>query len=258
MGGALLAIAVVCMGAPAIRLLVSAKRERREVELWLGLSMASAALGIPLRFVSGVEIAQSVGQGVPIREGMGAISAMGHTLTGLASIFLSLFVWRVFHPGNDRIRQLVFVSVAAIVGSLLWLLSSGGHRIEQHASVAVGNLLRAGVLPWCACESARYWMLMRRRGRLGIGDPVVANRFALWAIWAGIFSLLPLIVLATKIAAHVSGDAAQALAFALPLLRLTLLAGVSAAFACIWLSFFPTARYLDWVRTGSGSPATAA
>jgi hypothetical protein len=248
LGGILLAIAVVCMGAPAVRLLISAVRERREVELWLGLAMGIGSLGLPLRFISGIEITQSINQGVAISDRVGALSAAGHSMTSLASVFLYLFVWRVFHPGNVRIRNTLLVLFVGIAGCLAWVLMSGAHLIERDASVIAGNLLRGLAFPWCAFESIRYWKMMKRRVALGIGDPVVANRFALWGLWTGIFSSLPLLVILAKIIAQVSGDSSGTLEMMLPMLRLAMLCGASAAFLCVWLSFYPPESYLDRLR----------
>ena len=49
--------------------------------------------------------------------------------------------------------------------------------------------LQIGVLLWGSYEALRWWRRMRRRVRLGIGDPLVASRFLLWAIGAGMAGL---------------------------------------------------------------------
>ena len=60
-------------------------------------------------------------------------------------------------------------------------------------------LARCAVLLWLFVESAIYAQRMRRRVRLGLGDPVVANRFTLWAIWTGALACIPLFVLTLRV-----------------------------------------------------------
>jgi hypothetical protein len=241
-------IVVVCLGVPAVRLLVSAARERKEAELWLGLAMGIGSVGIPLRFISGIQITQSINQGVAVSERVGVMSMAGHSMLAVGSVFLYVFVWRVFHPGNVRVRNTLFVLFVGIAGYLAWMLFDGAHLVERDVSAMTGNLLRGLAFPWCAYESIRYWKMMKRRVALGIGDPVVANRFALWAIWTGTFTSLPFVVFFAKVMARVSGDSVGTLELMLPVLRFTMLFGVGAAFLCIWLSFFPPKIYLGRLR----------
>lgn len=248
MGGLIVVIAVVCLGAPAFRLLASAARERREPELWLGLCLAFAAIGVPLRLYSGVEVALHVDQGIEISTRLGLISAAAHWTLGLASAGLYLFVWRVFHPTSAIARRGVSIVLTALFASTVWLILSDGHLHERATSVSVSNLIRGIALPWCAIESFRYWRLMRRRVALELGDPVVANRFALWAIWTGTFSFLPMLVLATKVISYASGDQSGTLETMLPLIRGFALCCVILAFSCVWLSFFPPNSYLARIR----------
>ena len=46
----------------------------------------------------------------------------------------------------------------------------------------LGFWARAGAFAWPAFESGRYAAAMRRRLAIGLGDPVLADRFRLWAI----------------------------------------------------------------------------
>jgi hypothetical protein len=88
---------------------------------------------------------------------------------------------------------------------------------------------RSAALLWLFFESASYARSMRRRLRLGLADPIVANRFVLWAIWTGALALIPLFVLGLRAALAVLG------------------AGGATAVAAGWLAFFPPASYQRWI-----------
>jgi uncharacterized membrane protein YoaK (UPF0700 family) len=80
--------------------------------------------------------------------------------------------------------------------------------------------------------------------RLGLAEPLVANRFALWAIWAGALAAIPLFALGPRVAGvFVQPDPSQPFP---PIWRTVLAAiasSVAIAFAACWLAFFPPASY---------------
>jgi hypothetical protein len=55
---------------------------------------------------------------------------------------------------------------------------------EEDFAYYGGSALMIGALLWGSFEALRYWGMMRRRVRIGLADPVVANRFLLWGIGA--------------------------------------------------------------------------
>lgn len=101
---------------------------------------------------------------------------------------------------------------------------------------------------WLAVESFRYWLVLRRRSRLGLADAVVVNRFLLWGIFSGATS----INLAADLIAHVlyatlAGTTTEIVMEVMkPVLigtmAITMVLGmISAASLC--LAFFPPAAY---------------
>ena len=67
------------------------------------------------------------------------------------------------------------------------------------------NGLNASVLVWAHLECLLYYRTMRRRQRLGLADPVLANRFLLWSLWTGAIALQGLAMLLLRIAIWSSG-----------------------------------------------------
>ena len=138
----------------------------------------------------------------------------------------------------------------AIAATFVWVVASVGALREAHPSVIAANVVRGLAFPWACFESLRYWLRMRRRLALGLADPVVTNRFALWSLWTGVLAALPIVVLAARAAAYgaVGDERAEVLRAVLPIVRLTILMGVTTAFVCIWLSFFPPRAWVARLR----------
>jgi hypothetical protein len=119
----------------------------------------------------------------------------------------------------------------------------------QPGWILVRQGIQIAILLWGAGEALRWWLQMRRRLRLGIGDPLVANRFLLWAIGAGMAgsgSLVGMIV------GLFYGQPMNEL----PLLTLALsLFGLVSAIS-IWLAFAAPAWWKLWVRKQAQNAAT--
>jgi hypothetical protein len=102
------------------------------------------------------------------------------------------------------------------------------------------QVLQLGTLLWASVEAFVTWRMLRRRIRLGLASPIVANRIMLWSLASGAASIgMAIGFLATFFGLHYAGDAVE-----VPLTGLGLVAA-----AAIWLSFLPPARYRAWVRS---------
>jgi len=93
---------------------------------------------------------------------------------------------------------------------------------------------------WMALEAGHCRRNAVRRARIGLGDPIVMNRYLLLALFGGFQTVACLsdILLAAQFAANqeVTGTADL------------LLGGFElAGIAALWLAFFPPEAYLDWV-----------
>ena len=242
----------------AVTVLHQARRTPGAPEFWAGIYFLGAATGMPLRLIG----ASFLGKDLALAE---AINGVGHLGLLGASIGLTVFTWRVFHQGSQTVRTVAFALMAAQVMTTAITLFGGFLTSEDSLSVIATNGMRV-VPSWWACfESLRYWRNMRRRNSIGLADPIVTNRFALWAIWTGAFATLPTLALILRVVVPLwlgdtqqgPGEQLAVLTSLLSVLRIAMLmTGIVGAVALV-LSFFPPQRYLDRLQRG-GSGAESA
>ncbi len=110
-------------------------------------------------------------------------------------------------------------------------------------------------LVWAAAAAFGYWVQMKRRSALGLADPLVANRFLLWGLWA---SGNILTAFSEPVARLVYGWLTGADAGAVAsiqqvggsLITITLCITsvlALATSAILFLAFFPTEGYRRWI-----------
>lgn len=164
-----------------VRLLLLAHRTRSLPELLLGAGLSS------LTFVTLPLIAVSLGARLGDTTLQTALFATGLVPVIGFAMCLHAFTARVFRPGRLWATAAVVLSgvVASIgtVGTVAGRLSAWeADRVValQWTALMVAPFL-AG-MAWTGIESIVYHRRLRRRLALGLADPVVCNRFALWAI----------------------------------------------------------------------------
>jgi hypothetical protein len=146
--------------------------------------------------------------------------------------------------------------VVAIALSLLASFAlesfSPGLRVATLHNEGLGLRLFMGALAiplgWGTYESLRYWELLRKRVKLGLADPVVADRMRLWGI--GTLSAC-VINVSTTVAALFGVDFAVTTWGAFVIAPLGLVAAGS-----MWFAFIPPAAYLR--RVASRAAASGA
>jgi hypothetical protein len=193
-GGGAFVLASLVLG---LRLLALAARTRRLPELAMGGALLlTGAVGYPLnaaaRSVPGLD--DDV-RGLLIAAYM-ATQALGITA-------LAVFDWRVFRPrSRGALAATACVAALYAVAMLGQARAGGGFAGAADDPSApwpgVGSLLAIGVLVWSCWESWRWFALLRRRARLGLADPLVTDRFRLWALGAGAAALLTAIAFVTN------------------------------------------------------------
>jgi len=230
--------------AIGVRLVALAARTGRRPELLIGIGI----LGIGPTAMGSMMAAAALA---------GAAPGPARGLTGLAFVAISVgataacvFNWRVFRPEHPSAR----IFVGATAGLFALAIAAEGMTtgfadpLRPGAAGLFVSALCAANLLWGAGESLRYWLLMRRRLRLGLADPLVTNRFLLWGIGIGAAGVGSVISLAAQLA---TGDAMAEL----PALMLSnSLHGFTSA-VLMWVAFVPPAAWKRFVVEGHRAPA---
>ncbi|MBW2287322.1 MAG: hypothetical protein JRG80_10610 [Deltaproteobacteria bacterium] len=225
------------------RLLLLAYRHRALPELLLG----AAFLVGPL---SGALSQYIHAPGFPHSVQTRGLMLLVNYLGGMAGVILSAsFVRLVFRPGRAWALALTLAIAAGGVGLILWTWSIGTFTTGNEVAVqrAILSSVSLPATLWAAIEALSHYRMLRRRIRLGLGDPLVANRLLLWGVGAccgtGILiGYLPVIMLP-----------AEHLWTQLGLLNIGVLGAV--ATVTYGFAFFPPRGYADWVRRRAASAA---
>lgn len=237
LSGTLYLITITVVGA---RLLFLAARNRSLPELMLGIALvAGGTLGATCEVVA-AQAAEPLG---PARAG--ALLGFGKLCGFVGLNAYGLFIWRVFRAGEAWAAVLFFALVAISAAALVGFASRGAFATGAVPSdwfwiEFAGRI--AGPI-WLTFESARYYGQMRRRQQLGLADPLVTNRFLLWAIAAG----CGVVMLLTSVPPLFIASDDPRMAVNIVVLGLS---GVFAS-APYWLAFFPPAAYVRRVRAAA-------
>jgi hypothetical protein len=226
------AFTVVCF-VVGVRLLGLAARTRQLPELLIGGSMLLlAGLGYPLSAVARETAALPDG----LRSGLGALAGL---LAAVGVTANTAFTWVLFRRGAAWARGFV-----ACIG----LGSAGLFAAQSLAGDWTHGAIFWGWLPfgitlsfgWGFVECAHYHVLLRRRLRIGLADPVVTDRFGLYAAATGMAVVTNSVgQLYWWLGVEMLTDAVGAL--------LLLVLG-SGSTVLMWLAFLPPRAYLARVR----------
>jgi hypothetical protein len=217
-----------------VRLLALASRTGRAPELLVGL----AVLGIgPVGF--GLQAVASLPQAADFAEVLAATSAAAVALGIWAKL---IFNWLVYRRGS-RVALAVTLLTSLAVAAHLLAQPLRGSFLDASRDIALGSVrgaMQALALAWGAGEAFAYWGSLRRRARLGLADPVLVNRFLMWAISASAAGLGTVIGVGASLA---TGEA---------MLALPAVLASSSAFGLVaavgmWLAFAPPRAYVAWI-----------
>jgi len=158
-------------------------------------------------------------------------------------VAFALFTWRVFRPearwGGWLVWGPAILLVVGIGGSAMagdwegFSISSGWFWLEW-----VGYTLPFG---WASSETLAHYSRARRRKQLGLCDPLVCNRYLLWALFGAMQVGLSLILLPQ----YAEYEATNQFTAAWDGLYGTI---EIASLVMIWLVFFPPAYYQRWIN----------
>jgi hypothetical protein len=174
---------------------------------------------------------------------LGDVFAIASRVGIAASVLCMIAFTRLaFRPGGGAAR----VSTWLLVGTLLaGFFGSGlaGDWIGLRSDLPWVWLEQCALVlgyGWAALEAARFHLLMRRRVKLDLAEPLVANRFLLWSVYAGLFCLGQIVYDVSLV--FYGGISA----LDVPTAGLTVTAE-----AALFLAVFPPAWYARRVRAGA-------
>lgn len=244
--------------AVGLRLLWRAGQRESAPEQWLaGYFLCGALLG------SGLNIAvyASLGDGGLALDAAlsGRLLMLSTAANGFAGTCIYVFTWRTFRPDEAWAASLVWIGACLFATTWIFQAATGEFVIRVFPGPAywLERLTFAGAFAWAAAESLRYYRALGRRLRIGLGEPALQGRFGLWALWASASGALALSDLVARVAYYaITGEATVLnVERAMPIIAVTV--AVTAAIGAVaavslWLTFFPTRRYLRWVEARAG------
>lgn len=220
-----------------LRLVLLHRRTGGAPELMLGLMLLlSVGVGYPCSIMS-LRVTDLV-----LARSLNIISSLA--VNGGFSL-LFLFAARVFRPESAWARTLSWGGVLVLAAACVWRTWDAYHDVRiGPADAAAGAMQMVPIMAayiWTACESLRYYGMMRRRVRLGIGDPAVCDRFLLCGVMAlCATSGILLNVIAMALGFDTYNDAGVLVASSV--------SGLAQAVLMV-LAFAPPRSYLAWVQT---------
>ena len=228
-----------------IRLARLAKRARKLPEALLCVHfLACCSLGYLLL---GIGIPAAYQPGFLPAAVIAPLIAVGHFTSSVGVWTGAAFNWLVFQREASWARALVWLSAITLATGYVGAGLSGGFSRGTLEGVWIWLVYGTytATAAWVMVEPLRHYAVMRRRLRLGLADPLVANRFLLW----GSGSVCRFVML-------VMGAAPSLLVHQIPpetwptVVSITLIAvaiaglGVSVSY---WLVFFPTPAYVRFI-----------
>jgi hypothetical protein len=177
---------------------------------------------------------------------------------GFAAI--AVFTQRTFR----RESPLACAGAAALVSGLGFALVAQAIgegfavRVIPGAAYWLGFVLRSAALAWLAVEALRWFVALRRRLRLGLAEPLVANRFLLLGIWACAMLGMGSADVVARIWYVTSTGSAERwvpeLAHSIVIVTVSATSALGIVVATtLFLAFFPTAAFRRWIENGSAT-----
>jgi hypothetical protein len=181
--------------------------------------------------------------------------AVGAMAIGAGAAYV--FTWKVFQPERAWAKAIVASGCACLaIGYAIEAFAEGfAPVVFAGPGHWIGWAGRTAAMAGITFESFRYWLRLRRRLRLGLADPVVTDRFLLWAVWAACSTLNYVADLASRglywlLYGTVQPVPEYLAATVGPTIVVTMVLGAVSA-ATLFLTFFPTPAYRRWVEARS-------
>jgi hypothetical protein len=229
------------MALLSLRLLRVFWRTRRLPELLVAIYFLAAPIGI------------SVSIRIPRFDPQyaAALRATAAALFSVGGAAFLLFAWCVFRPQERWAKALAWGGSAGLAAAWAAGVATGAFAQDSSLWLRLPPYLS---YVWVFVESLRYHLLLRRRERLGLADPVLVNRFLLFATFTGGVVVITVLGVASALAG--SGFREEN-SFANPaVLAATRVIALPIAVS-LWLTFLAPARYQAWLRRRAALRAAA-
>lgn len=235
-----LALFIVILGSIGVRLVRLWRRTREIPELALGLGLLVVSGSIPFSALGRTPA-------LAMEPAGRLFFAGGLFATSVGISLMVFFTYWVFRRESPWGRPLLTTICCLLVGSVgfMSVMNFRGDSVEL-----IKLAMRPGTVTlvvtillcfvWSSVESFRYHAAARRQLAVGLGDPVVANRFLLWGVAGLACALLLLVVIACVQAGMVIMREP---------LPLSAMAGSGTVMSASWyLTFFAPESYRRFIR----------
>jgi hypothetical protein len=179
-----------------------------------------------------------------------AVLAIGLLATSGGAFAEIIFNTYVYHRGNRLVHWVAGLSGVALLLCFVAVgTSTGFAAVDSVDAPFVGRTaITIACLLWGSIEALRYWRLMSRRGRLGLADPIVTNRFLLWGVGAGAAGVGTAVGLAAQWWTGLHP-------LAIPWVMFSSSLHGSVAAVAMWFAFLPPAAYRRRLTERAGANA---
>ena len=235
-----LVLFIVILGSVGIRLVRLWRRTRKIPELCLGAGLLAVSFSIPFSAIGRVPA-------LALEPAGRLFFATGLCATACGISAMVFFTYRVFRCDALWGRALFMAISALLLGSAIYMIVMNfrGESLDAiKRAMLPGTMTLMGTLLlsflWSAIESFRCFASARRQLRVGLGDAVIANRFALWGVGAvASAALLGVVIACVQAGMTIMREPAP----------LAAMAGAGAIMSATWyLTFFAPESYQRFVR----------
>jgi hypothetical protein len=223
------------------RLLWLGIRRENPPARWIGTYLF-AAMGLG-SFLMSIPMWRGALAGVEMTLADRVLLGLGFTTTVVGNVGILTFTRRVFRRESAAAKWFSFAVMAILFcGAIGHGVTTGFDRTLTAGFATLylcGPILANG---WTSLESLLYYGLMRKRLKVGLVEPLEANRFLLWGSGAGAAtSMLLMTTLEMQLQAALgASQVANIRMFTLPVMSVL---GLACA-GCYLFAFFPAAWYV--------------
>jgi hypothetical protein len=177
-GGGSFVLVSIIVGA---RLLALARSNRQLPEFAMGMGLfLMAGVGYPLMILA------RFGAFLPEPTRLSLLVAYQIAqIVGISA--LCVFNWHTFRRNSGPALVLMLLTSGAMIACFIAQIQGPGLRAFMYDHVGPWSRtspLTMIPLAWASFESLRYYSMMKKRARIGMANPAVADRFGLWSISA--------------------------------------------------------------------------